>query len=235
MKPEEMPMTFIASSTQDALKDNTELLVQLHIAEYQALTTRCTYWITLQFSLWPILLLYLALIVQLWTSIPHEIVLWGSLAVAEFIVLIYYQLNGEHYHCIVYIEEHVRPLIESLIGQRRFWEYEGYLNRARCGKAAWYELAPAIIVAVCVVALTLFRMGAWSFGDLVGLLLCGPFAGCLVYQSKVVVQLRSRFVGPLVATPGSAGSNHEDALPLSADNPAAHRSSRPGADCDDDL
>ena len=50
-------------SDSDIQHSSTSAL-SVHIAEYEALTMRNTYWLTLEYALGPILLLTLALIVQ---------------------------------------------------------------------------------------------------------------------------------------------------------------------------
>lgn len=39
-----------SSETEEQRESGHKALMQLHLAEYQALTTRITYWITLQYS-----------------------------------------------------------------------------------------------------------------------------------------------------------------------------------------
>lgn len=61
------------------MPERTTVLIQLHIAEYQALTTRATYFITLMGTVWPVLLIFFGLLVQgqLWTVVPAPILLLG--------------------------------------------------------------------------------------------------------------------------------------------------------------
>ena len=59
--------------------------LQVRIAEYQAITTRNTYWLTLQYALFPILGAGVAVLAQMWNqfgsnpaidSYPHRIIIW---------------------------------------------------------------------------------------------------------------------------------------------------------------
>lgn len=117
----------------------TSYLIQLHIAEYQALTTRNTYWMTMQFALFPMLLLFMALVAQLWNSLDHAVLLWGSALVAQLIVVVWYQAGWEQYNNVRYMERELRPSITNLLRENEFWKYELYLRQQRSRILVWWE------------------------------------------------------------------------------------------------
>lgn len=117
------------------------LLTQLHIAEYQALTTRCSYWIILQASLLPAVPIYLALAVQVWSAnvMRKEIVVWGALAGLQLIGILWANVLAENYAAVNYLEGYLHPLIEKTVGSDLFWGYESYLTLHRPTKRYWGE------------------------------------------------------------------------------------------------
>ena len=126
-------------------------LTQLHIGEYQALTTRSSYWIILQASLLPAVPIYLALAVQVWSAnvMRKEIVVWGALAGLQLIALLWANVLAENYAAVNYIERYLRPLAEDTVGAALFWGYEPYLTLHRPTKRYQGEVfIPALGVIV---------------------------------------------------------------------------------------
>src|SRR5258708_2627795 len=108
-------------------------LTQLHIAEYQALTTRSSYWIILQASLLPAVPIYLALASQVVSKnvMRKEIYVWGALAGLQLIAILWANVLAENYAAVNYIERYLRPLAEDTVRTTLFWGYEPYLTRHR--------------------------------------------------------------------------------------------------------
>lgn len=77
-------------------------LTQLHIAEFQALTTRSSYWIILQAGLLPAVPIYLALACQVWTAnvVRKEIVVWGALLGLQLIAMLWANVLAENYAAV---------------------------------------------------------------------------------------------------------------------------------------
>lgn len=127
-------------------------LTQLHVAEYQALTTRFTYWLTLQYALWPILLLALTFLAQARGAISARVLLWAATIITQVVVLAYYQALCESYKNVHYIERYLRREVQKVVGQVPFWEYERYIKSHRTLDPLWWEAWP---LGLCV--------GAWVF------------------------------------------------------------------------
>src|SRR5450631_2924519 len=66
----------LVASLSEVAQELIPTLSQLHSSEYQALTTRATYFLTLMAGIFPLMGLYLALVVQLWR--PSGISLWAA-------------------------------------------------------------------------------------------------------------------------------------------------------------
>jgi hypothetical protein len=159
-------------------------LLDLHIAEYQALTTRCTYWIALHYALWPILLLSLTLAAQLHGWLAQRAVLWGSVIAVQVTLIAYYTSMLEHYAAVHYIEQRLRPLVEAAIGTQTFWQYEAYVNSNRPRGPAWWEYSPLGVAMLALVAVQYYARWTWEAADWLSYLAA---AGCalLVYKSAV--------------------------------------------------
>ena len=93
-------------------------VLQLHMAEYNALTTRNTYLITLQYSLLPALLIYAPLVTALrhrmTDPIRRELMMWGGLAGALFLGHLWAEDLWQQFNNIRYLETQVRPAITEI-------------------------------------------------------------------------------------------------------------------------
>jgi|SRR5579859_1178693 len=91
--------------------------VSVHLSEYQALTNRITYWISIQYITYSALAVILVLILQAWQAqgSNHTIVLWGGLFVIQLGAWAWTLAVWEIHNTAVYLEEHLRPKIAHLI------------------------------------------------------------------------------------------------------------------------
>lgn len=183
-------------------RDNSGLL-QLHIAEYNALTTRGTYRIYLQSMLWPLLAIALALVVQVAQGaqagqgpkpFSPQMLAWGTAFVVQIIVFNFYAFLIELYRDILYVERELRPLVERIVGESPFWKYEWWLKGQRGGGAMWWEYATIGVSAAALVLAGGLRL-PWSLGDYIGVtvnLVVILGTARLAWQSA---SLRKRFFG----------------------------------------
>jgi hypothetical protein len=190
-------------SMADRLRDKSDLgaLVQLHVAEYNALTNRCTYRIYFQFSIWGILMVYFPLMAGVWNgSKNHSFILWVTGLVIQGATFIWQENLIEIYRTITYIEQLQRPVLAELLPGHRFWEYEQYLAAGRPDRAVWWEYLFPLLVLLALVGIGAFRVFGDSkdpgtflqqYGnDLVGAgINIGVFSG-LVYSTKIAVDIR---------------------------------------------
>jgi hypothetical protein len=121
---------------------NASPTLDLQIAEYEALMNRNTYLVTLQFSLWPILLVFLTLVAQIWNLLPplpltkhfdepHRLLIWATIFALQLIGAAWIQLVWEQLSNISYIERYIRGYIAQGIHEWRFWQYETHLAQGR--------------------------------------------------------------------------------------------------------
>lgn len=176
---------------EDNPPSDVQNLSNLHIAEYQALTTRCTYWITLQYALWPILILSLSLFAQMDNFIEREVIIWCAATVVQVIAIAYYAAMLEHYTAVCYIEQKLRPLVEIACGHRSFWQYEPFLKGRRAQNPILWEYYPFILSSIALALASFFAFqyrSAWSaIGFLLnagGVYLCWRFAN-KTYQLRL--------------------------------------------------
>lgn len=179
---------------------NYNSLVQLHIAEYTALTTRGTYWITLQKSLIPASFLLLTLFAQLWTIIPdHAALIWLAVIALEALCLLWYELLGELYKVILYIETNVKGPLTSIVLSTGFWNYEADLAKQREAKPVWWEWLYAVCVWLALMGIVFLRRFQEPV-DGVGLSAAILLACVISWRALTAVRLRRSFFSATVPT-----------------------------------
>ena len=159
------------------LQPTDSSLIQLHIAEYQALTTRGSYWIVLQVSLLPIIPIYLALAAQMWQSgvILREVVIWMTLAGLQIVGIVWAQTVLEQYALVRYVECYLRPMVEKTMSSADFWGYEPHLIKNRAVATAFAEPTVAILCSafLMITCITRYRIRPWlnlSWWDICGVM-----------------------------------------------------------------
>jgi hypothetical protein len=136
-------------------------LLQLHIAEYNALTTRNTYYITIAASFFPVLLLVLTILVAIWNSLNHALLIWASGTVVQLFVLAWIENAWQQYKNLKYIEGELRLLVSAVVeGSSVFWNYERWLADGRHGATLWWEYAPAAGAACTMISVVAGRLVA---------------------------------------------------------------------------
>ena len=112
------------------LLNKEEALINLHIAEYQMLTNRCTYWIYIKYGLWALYGLFLTII---WnnTTVSHLVLIWYSIITGQIIILLLGTLVNENYNAILYLERKLYRSVLLLVNNPNFWKYESYLKKHR--------------------------------------------------------------------------------------------------------
>lgn len=154
-------------------KDN---LINLHIAEYNALTTRTTYFINIQFILLTALPAWIIVIVNIWDSKLEYIYIWGLLLGVQLIGIINAFVTLEYYKIVTYLESDLKPEIIKLIKNKSFWSYESFLIKERGKKnrknwSLFFEFLAVIFSGVIIIAIFIYRIHEWILGDYIGLFL----------------------------------------------------------------
>lgn len=134
----------------------TELLLQVHLAEYQALMNRNTYWITLQFALYSVAAIFVGVVLQIPdASMSRSSVRWFILLGLQIVGAIWQQTSWELLDTIKYVEKRLRPLVVGIIGDQPFWGYDPYVLFRRSAEMLGIERILAILMN-CAVVLAAF-------------------------------------------------------------------------------
>jgi hypothetical protein len=116
------------------MRNDSNPLIDLHIAEFSAITTRNTYYGAIAFGLWPALVIFLTLISGPALSIAQfRGFLLGVAAIgSELICIGWYFCVWEQFKNVTYLEAQLKPRIASILRQDQenegpqpmFWAYE---------------------------------------------------------------------------------------------------------------
>ena len=179
-----------------------ESSIDLHIAEYNALMTRNTYWTTIQFSVAPAIAIYLTLLITAWEAIKivnpnadsrvyEKHLLWLSLLGAELFVLAGYNCVYEIYNNVRYVETNLRPEIDKLVASPRYWTYEKYLEGQRGTAFLVVECwaCVAVLVTECVIAV---KAIPWTGTDYLWFVGTSAIAAFVTLQNLNVTRMRLR-------------------------------------------
>jgi hypothetical protein len=144
-----------------------------YLAEYQAITTRNTYWLTLQYALFPILGAAIAVLAQMWDkfdkepaiSTPsHRVLIWLAIALVNVIIIAHTEVGWESYDNVVYLETRLRPQILLLLSgmdekrKHAVIGYETYKKELRGTGAMWWEI-PGVAVSLALLGCGMFLFG----------------------------------------------------------------------------
>jgi uncharacterized membrane protein len=142
-------------------------VLDVHLNEYQALTTRATYYIVLNSAVWPLMFALFGLLV---TSLAYftadnrreyafPILVWAGGFGAQLALVIWTFLVSEQYKIVLYIEKYLRPLVRDQVGTSDFWLYEALLRKRRRGwPSRWLELQTELTVLVLLLAVISARV-----------------------------------------------------------------------------
>lgn len=140
-------------------------MLELHAAEYSALTNRYAVWHALEFSVLPIIPLYLAVAFDLWKEkmLPQEVIVWVGLAGLYVMGWLWCQSLLERYAMVRYLETELRPKIESEFGSvAGLWGYERSFAHNRTTPALWIELVPVVFGGIFYVVTAVVRYMNWN-------------------------------------------------------------------------
>lgn len=127
--------------------DNLEHAVAVHIAEYNALTTRITYWLSVQIGLWPVVFLIIGFGAQWWSNTSpgdRANCIWSTFILIHVIALLWAEITLEVFRVIRYIEHHLRPRVEKDANLKWFWKYETSLAIERPNTPSLVEYGAAL-------------------------------------------------------------------------------------------
>ncbi len=172
-------------------KEHSELELSAHLAEYAALTNRCTYWIAMQYAVWPVMGALLAFAASLWSTVDHSVLIWTSIAAILMLLLGWNSSLREIYNAVRYMERELRPAIQEIIGQHLVWRYETYNALQRGAFPVWWEYATPAAFFVALIALTVLR--SFVQVDAVGLAANTCLLVGTTVQTMAIIRIRRDF------------------------------------------
>lgn len=204
-----------AEKSDPSNKQDRDALLHVHLAEYQAITTRNTYWLTLQYALFPILGTGIAVLAQMWNQFDkdpalstqaHQVIIWLAIAIINVIIIAHTEVGWESYDNVVYLERHLRPQILFLLDgvdekkKRAAFGYETYKRKLRGKGPKWWELpGPFVSLGLLLVGIFIFDFHfPWTKLEWVAVI---ANAGLLVRLTQVTLKMirRRQDIGKLEA------------------------------------
>ena len=173
------------------------VIVQLHVAEYEALMTRITYWILIQYSVGgaiavPLLIFFLGQTQPLAVS---GIKIWIIVVTTEIFFGAYYYSLFEMMAHSDYIENTLVKRLRDLeyFNGKEFWEYERYKNRNRVYSPSGMYVAMIFCIAPPYVVLLFLRPPHREIIDFVFAPLSMIFASVAFFIARSAVKTQQRF------------------------------------------
>jgi hypothetical protein len=154
--------------------------MQVQLAEYQAVTTRITYWITLQFSVVPITGGALLLLTGTGKLFPPAFTIWAAAAIIEIGIGAYFYTLYEMMSNAQYLECELAGRVRRVLPDAPVWQYELYKKGNHVYSPAGIFIMMAPSISVPLVALWLhhrFWPPLSGVGDTLGTSICVGIAG----------------------------------------------------------
>jgi|WetSurMetagenome_2_1015567.scaffolds.fasta_scaffold487516_1 hypothetical protein len=143
--------------------------IDLHIAEYNALTTRITYLINIQFILLTVGVTWILIAMNLFSSIKNNVVLWIVLFGGQLIGYFASRMSVDIYTIARYIESSLKPDIKEIINHNKFWNWELYLNKGHYGlHRAINDLGVVLFFVIILFLFLFYRLQYWQKWDWFG-------------------------------------------------------------------
>jgi hypothetical protein len=171
-------------------------IVNLHLYEYQALTNRITYLITMLYALWPVTLTAIGLAALQWSPNHRALVEWTVLLLCEILAVAFYFTSCEIYTHVLYLETDLKPRLAKFTSYSEFWGWESWLKNFHGGlhSSRWlplWELWPSLCVAIGVWWVSVTTQRPWSRGDEVGFATAGVGLVPIVSLSIRLMRIRA--------------------------------------------
>jgi hypothetical protein len=172
---------------------------------------RGTYFITMASTIFPLMALYLAVVVGLcrpssgtvedaykmlltW-PIRRTLMFWGNLLVLQIMLLGWGMLVVEQHNIVLYTETELRSAIERITNNAHFWAYENFLIRSRDQMFAMLGEGAVLAFGVVGLAIITFLWPPWRWGgwDIAGISLNAVAWAALLWLVRGAVQIRHRW------------------------------------------
>lgn len=169
--------------------------IDLHIAEYDVLINRATYFINIQFVLLTALIAWVVVLGQIWNPQLGYIFNWALIIGAQVLGIINANMLWENYCIISYIETDLKPKIIKLTNKDGFWGYEPFLSKLRETKKTknsmtLMDFIGTLMAFIIIIATTIYRFNNWIILDWLGLILNILLFVVLFMKTYQTVKLR---------------------------------------------
>ncbi len=177
---------------QEPPRASADALVHAYLAEYQALTTRCTYLITMQYAFWPVAFGLFAFLSPLWDKHSHYWLEWGGILLGELLAIGFYVTSCELYTHTLYIETQLKPTVMRLTADRSLWQWEPWLASRPGRRPEWWECWITVCVALAIGCMGFVRY-PWAQIDWAGFFVSGSAFTFILRLNVMLVSLRHQF------------------------------------------
>lgn len=116
-------------SHTDKAKDR---ILQIHLAEYQAVSSRATTLLTVNSGILAVVIGIVGLGVSLWYGKdyrPNNIIFWSLLFITQMLEFIWLTILYEILSNAYYIESVIKPKLAELVGAKDYLLYEAFIQR----------------------------------------------------------------------------------------------------------
>lgn len=147
--------------------------IDIHIAEYNALTTRSTYILNIQFVLLTALIAWIVVFGNIWNKDLENYLTWGLIFGAQLMGIVYANMFYENYCIICYIESNLKPKIRKLIKGKKIWEYEDFLITIRGTtpnklSLVMMDYSWSAVSGIIIIGVVTYRLHYWNQWDWFG-------------------------------------------------------------------
>lgn len=206
---------------------DSQAIMQIQLGEYQAITTRITYWITLQFSVVPITGGALLLLAGAGKLFPPTFTIWAAAAIIEVGIGAYFYTIYEMMSNAEYIECELARRIRKALPDAPIWQYELFKKGSHVYSPTGIYLMMGPGISIPFVALWLHKR-YWpplsGVGDTLGSVICLGLSGVAFIIARKGSEAQKR----LWECAGSAG----ELLTQEASGNVVGQSANPGSQPD---
>lgn len=145
--------------------------IDLHISEYNSLTTRQTYYMNMQIVLLTVGVAWGVVIASIWNKNFECGLIWSLILGWQLVDFIYAYCFYDSYLIVAYLESELKPKIIKIIKTSNFWEYETFLSKKRGKAQMFFEFSNVFIMLLIIIIGIYFRFYGWISWDWIGLII----------------------------------------------------------------
>jgi hypothetical protein len=147
--------------------------------------------------MWPLLIVSLTLLGLLFqinnSWFTSQLLIWLGAIIVQVVVIVHSALQLDQMIYIRYIEQRLRPLVETAIGKQHFWKFEHYQRTNRGTPLILWQWFPVLASLVALAVASYMRL-PWSWSDCIGFLVSGVGVFvALILSIRVYKTLRDSF------------------------------------------